>query len=242
MAEFNQITYTSQGTEIEFMQGLASYICNLWSGSTIEDSSGNIITVADAYDDTSVKAEFYLNFGGGAKLSFIRNFVTSQAAQSFLINNRNLTFCSGNAAYDSTGTRAYNLTYLKSNSFLWLVITAYNASAITSTSATVIAITNSGSTYVCSLNGYDFTNQPFYSSSATIYAAKLLSFQSGAGKIDYISKTPFCGSNATGVKAFDCNDIYSCTTTSVSTSLALPDGRNFYAIGTNWMVEVDPTP
>ena len=85
MAEFNQVTYTSQGTEIDFMTGFIDLILGLWQGATLEDANGNETTVADLYADTSSNAQFYINFGGGYKLEAHRGAAISSNACAFIV-------------------------------------------------------------------------------------------------------------------------------------------------------------
>lgn len=241
MAIITQYTYTSTGTEEDFMTGLVNLICSLDSGITCEDANGDLLTMAQFYSDTSNQI-FYLNFNGN-KLTVQRNFIISQAAQSFKFSSaagtNASTFSNGNLAYNNTGTRAFYVSIIKTDNICMFSLGSYNISSIASVDTTIFFVKKSGITYTALLRYKDFTGSNFIgTNSSTIYIAKLLPFISASGELDYISKTPFCSGSVMGVKVFDCPDIYSVTTTTVGTSLALPNGKNLYTIGSNWAVEV----
>lgn len=74
MGEFQHITYSNAGTEIDFMDGLVNLICGLGDNITCEDTEGNPTTAALQYADltSASQATFVFNFGGAAKLTIQR--------------------------------------------------------------------------------------------------------------------------------------------------------------------------
>lgn len=244
MATIRQFTYISTGTEEDFMTGFVDLVCSLDSGITCEDANGNSLTMAQFYSDTSNQT-FYLNFNGN-KLTVQRNFVISQPAQSFRFTSaagaNSISFSSGNYAYNSSGNRSWFISIIKSDNMCMLSVGSYGASALANVDTSAIFVKNSGTTYTALLRYYNFTGSNFIGTdSSTIYIAKLLSFISASGELDYIPKTPFCSGSVTGIKVFDCPDIYSISNTTVGTSFALPNGKNLYAICPNWAVEIEPS-
>lgn len=244
MATITQYTYTSTGTEEDFMTGFVDLVCGLDSGITCEDANGNSLTMAQFYSDTSNQT-FYLNFNGN-KLTVQRNFVISQTAQNFRFSTSTgtdaVTYSSGNQAYNAQVTRSWFISIIESDNLCMLSIGAWNVSSLLYVSTTCMWIKKSGVTYTAVLRNYNFTGSNFIGTdSSTVYIAKLLGFTSASGELDYIPKTPFCSGSVTGTKVFDSLDIYSVSNTTIGTNLALPNGKNLYAIGSNWAVEKDPT-
>ena len=244
MATIRQFTYTSTGTEEDFMTGFVDLVCGLDSGITCEDANGNSLTMAQFYSDTSNQT-FYLNFNGN-KLTIQRNFVISQSAQSFRFTSPagadSVTYSNGNQSYDAQATRSWFISIIESDNLCMLSIGAYTVSSILYVSTTCMWVKKSGATYTALLRNYNFTGSQFIgTNSSTVYIAKLLGFTSASGELDYIPKTPFCSGSVMGTKVFDSLDIYSVSNTTIGTNLALPNGKNLYAIGSNWAVEVEPS-
>ena len=65
---------------------------------------------------------------------------------------------------------------------------------------------------------------------------KLITFSAGAGNIAYSSKAPIINSGAIAVYP---KNLLSCSTVSRESTIALPNGKNYFTIGTNNMVELD---
>lgn len=242
MATFQKYTYTNNGTEIDFFQGLYDAISALGTGITLEDSEGNVVTFADIYSDLTVQTTFYINFGGGSRMSFVRPSVPTQTTSHWVCNSRNLILTNSSVAYNTQAARSVMLILINTDTFIYVSIGNYNASALTGTSATTVTIKNNGVIYTANFSGYTVVNQQFKGSdNSIVYLAKLFPFVSSAGSIDYSLKTPLCSGGAGGTKVFDTRDICSCTTVAVEASMALPNGKNYYAIDTNWMIEVEPS-
>lgn len=238
MGEFRQMSYANQGTEIEFMQGFVDFICGLWEGTTCEDAEGNEVTMAELYADTTATPQFYLNFGGGIRLEVHRYAAVSTATNIWVVNARYVQFMSQSTGYNIQATRAFNLIYIVSSDFLWCILGGFNSSGFNTYSCTLINFQRNNVIYNSVISGSSPSNAQFYGNdNSSVYLQQIFNFTSGAGQIDYSLKTPMCVS---GVKVFDIEYICSCSNVTAGTSFALPNGKNYYAIGTNWMVEVDP--
>ena len=241
MATFRKYTYTNDGTEIDFFQGLYDAISSLDSNITLEDAEGNIVTFADIYSDLTVAPTFYINFGGGARMVFVRPSVPTQSTSHWTCNSRNLILTNASLAYDVRGTRSAMLILMKSDTFNYVSIGSYNNTTLQYMSATAITIKQNNVIYTASYVGYSAVSQQFKGSdNSIVYLARLFPFVSNAGSIDYSLKTPLCSGSSSGTKVFDTNAICSCSTVALESSIALPNGKNYYAIDTNWMIEVEP--
>lgn len=239
MAEFKQFLYTNTGTEIEFMQGFIDLLCGLGEGITCEDENGNPTTAAAQFADltSSSTAKFYINFGTGYRLCILRNNNNSGVCKVYKFDNRDIQYEWGNDNVMTSTSRSFFVTYLKSDNFFAIWIGAYNINAITSTLYSAMRMVNDSHKYLGYLvGGYNIISATFSGNNTSVTFSPLFAYSMGAGKVDYIEHSPFISG---GVKQFDCEDIFSCSTVPQFSSIALPNGKNYFAIGTNAMVEVD---
>ena len=236
MATVRQFIYTSTGTEIDFIQGVVDTICALDSGITLEDASGNIITVSQFFADTNNQF-FYLNFGVGNRLQFKRWFIVGNPAQSYIVGNRALPFSGGNQSYNTPTTRRWYFSIIQTDDFIWIGIGDQNGTVITAVQTSAVLIKHGQDRYFGFFDGYDIFNKAFVGAN-TIYLAKIFNYQQSVGQIDYTTKTPVCTGSMYGVKVFELTNVWSCMTTNIGTSFALQDGKRLYAIGTNAVVDV----
>lgn len=72
---------------------------------------------------------------------------------------------------------------------------------------------------------------------SSYYIKPILSYIADSGCLDYINKG-FVFLATT--KFAEMPELVSCTTIVADSSISLPDGRNFYALGTNTLIEIDP--
>lgn len=242
MAIFRQFTYTSNGTEIEFAQGLIDLICGLDNGITCEDVNGNPTNASEAYADltSASKATFIFNLGNNVKLKFERNGTNNSTAKSYRIyynqsNNVVVNWFGDNHSVDSRITRKFFISYLKSENLIVLWIGGYTAIAIPNSQVSAMMLKNGNDKYSMAINNANVLNQTLIGNAISVNYSPLFQYSDDAGKIDYIDHAPFISG---GVKQFDSEEIFSCSTVSQYSSIALPDGRNFFAISTNAMVEI----
>ena len=75
---------------------------------------------------------------------------------------------------------------------------------------------------------------------APYYNARTITYSAPPGEIGYSNKVPF---TANGVYAFMAagSNIKSCSNVSYGNVISLPNSHNYIALGTNFMVELDPT-
>ena len=245
MAIFRQYLYTNTGSEIDFMQGLIDLICSLGDNITCEDEHGNPTTAAAQFADltSSSTAKFYINFGTstehqtGYRLCILRNTNNSQMCKVYKFDNRDIQYEWGNDYVATETSRSFYITYLKSDNFFALWIGAYNINNITSTLYSVMRMTNNSSKYIAYvIGGYNIISATFTGNDTSVTFSSLFQYSAGAGKIDYVNHAPFISG---GAKQFESSDIYSCSTVPQFSSIALPDGNNYYTIGTNAMVKVE---
>lgn len=247
MAEFRQFVYTNTGTEIDFMEGLVDLICGLDSSITVVDVNGNPTTVAEQYEERSSTniPQFIFEFGTGFNLGIKRNNTTDNPVDKIQVgvgSGTNISykgsFWGGNFAIDTDASRGQYIAYLKSDTMIGIWIGAYTGSFTSSVSASILKLITPTANYVGGVISNAVMTSNFISNNSTSTLYTLLSYNAGAGNIDYINHSMFMSG---GAKSFAFPDIYSCSTVSIGTSIALPNGKNYFAIGTNSMVEVDPT-
>ena len=242
MAEFRQFTYSSSGTEIEFAKGLTDLICSFDSSFTVSDTNGNVKTIEQIYSEEL--GAFQVNFGNGQVLRFTRRNGATAGGQSWNtmfgnIGNSNTLYSSANLTIDTAANRQFFIAYFKSDNLLMLWLGSYNISAITSTVGCITMITHNNEKYVGGINNYTPLSFDLIGSNSTgrIYPIAM-NYSVGAGSIDYIDRSQFVSG---GAKLFEVSDVYSCSNMNSFSSIALPNGKNFFTIGTNAMVEVDPS-
>ena len=245
MAIFKQFIYTNTGTEIDFAQGLIDLICGLNDSITCEDVDGNPTTAAEQYADLTreLKPTFVFNFGGGLKVKLVRDeegtASSTHASRRFSVVTNNdwrfhLQFLNALALADYATTRSLFIAYLKSDDFVALWIGAYNVTALTS-SSTISAIYENDDCYV-GVGNFNVLNSTFIGSNSSVTFSPAFSYSASAGKIDFAEQSTFVSGTA---KQFSTEAIKSCSTMPQFSSIALPDGRNFFTISANAMVEVE---
>ena len=243
MGEFRRITYTNSGTEIDFMNGLISLICSLGDNITCEDVNGNPTTAAIQYADltSASQATFVFNFGGAAKLTIQRrgtndtsNLYYRVATDTAYTNDLASMFA---PQYVMTvATRTFNISYYKSDDLIIIWFGWYNCPDIFNSTFSFVYLNTNSDIFYASVANHNVITSNFYNGTINgNLAPTIFNYSAGAGKIDYTEKVPFLSA---GTKQFDVFCIYACSTVSQYSSIALPNGKNYFAIGTNLMVDV----
>ena len=229
-------TYSSNGTEIEFMQGLIDLIC-LDTGITCEDESGNPTTAAEQFADltSASTAKFYFNLGNGTRFQMVRNANNSSNCKSYLVDGTNIEYADYSAP-SATTYRAFNIFYYKSDNVVMFGMCDRRYTLPQNINRSFMIIKNEQEKFATRFSGTNYMGQTFSSNTATVTFSNIFSYQAGAGKIDYIDKSIFVSS---GIKLFDCPDIKNCSNVSQWASISLPDGKNYLAVSANAMVELD---
>ena len=244
MAVFRQFLYTNNGNEIAFMQGFVDLILNLGVDIKVEDASGNEITVADAYSDltSATMATFYLNFGAGNRIKFRRgnhnatnidHFWVSDAAESFNLR----VYFGGDMTIGATVARSFYVTYIKSENFFAFWFGDYNISSISSSKINFSRVINAGEKYFELASGINPLSNNYLGNNISGKITSFLNYAAPAGYIDYVDSAPFISG---GTKQFEISEVKQCSTIPQFSSISLPNGKNYLAIHTNAMVEVDP--
>ena len=241
MGVYNKFTYTNTGSEIDFMQGLIDIIVGL--GATCEDTEGNPTTAALQYADltSESQATFVFNFGGNAKLTIQRRGTNNNSVNFLRVSTPqystdDLAFAFAPQYATEQTNRTLNLAYYKSNDFIAIWFIWYNRTAITQATCNFACLEANNDVFYSSAGGYNAITGSFLGTtiSGTLFAS--LKYSAGAGNIDYIENTLFISS---GVKQFGTSAIVSCSTVPQFSSIALPNGKNYFTLTTNLMVEVD---
>lgn len=249
MGEVTQYTLSVTGTEIEFIQAFIDMFCSLGSNITCEDENGDPTTAAIQFADltSASTANFIFNMGNNIKLNFWRNADNSQTGSRyrFAIDGSSDSFYI-DCLYSSqpvltVATRAFFITTVKSDNFFAIWVCGYSATSIPSSNSVpcIMRILNNGENYVMinpKTSNTAFRNTFTSNNNVSVSYKQLFKYTTGAGNIDYIDHTVFASGST---KVFDFPEIYSCSNLTFGTSISLPDGRNFWAIDTNAMVEVD---
>ncbi len=238
MAEFRQFTFTNTGTEIDFVQSFIDFITEIDNGIIIEDSNGETVTdAASLYVDTTVQSLFYLNLGNNQKIEFKRWAAISGATQSFLVNNQQCVFSAGNMAFDYEGIRQFFVGYYKSESVTALWIGGYNVTTLQYAPRSGMVIKTANDRFATVVTNNNPIVGSFVGSNSTILFVNTMNYSAGAGNIDYIEKSVFVSG---GARALFISDILSCSTIAQWSTIALPNGKLYFAIHTNAMVEITP--
>lgn len=243
MAVFKQFTYTNNGTEVDFMQGLIDLICGLDESITVEDENGDPTTAAAQYADltSASKAAFYLNFGNNRKLSLARAYTNDRVCAQLYINifgagDRIWNYSNQNGAVMAEKNRSVFIAYIKSESLIVLWIGDYNITAITNAGDSIMKVKTGNDSFTAGLYNINIMGAQFVGSNSSATFSPVFQYSAGAGNVDFIEKAVFVSG---GAKAFETEDIKSCSNMPQFASIALPDGRNFFTIATNAMVQID---
>ena len=242
MAVFRQFKYTTNTTEIEFMQGLIDLICGLGPNITCEDTEGNPTTAALQFADltSASKATFVFNFGNDNKLTMVRGDNNSAGTKNYYINGSQLQFGWANTTPTQVSNdRAYSLAYIQGTDICGIWFGNYNASGMSSMYRSYARLIVNSDIYTGTTNGHNILNASFTGENSSVNYVGSLPYSSGAGQIDYFDHVVFVSN---GIKAFDFYGLYACSTVTQYSSIALPNGRNYFAISTNAMVDVTPEP
>ena len=243
MAIFRQFTYTNNGTEIEFAQGLIDLICGLDEGITCEDVNGDPTTAAAAYADltSASKATFIFNFGNNVKMKVERNATNNNSAALYKIyytasSSSNVQWATTGSAVNTVGTRSYFISYLKSENLIALWIGAYSVVNISNANVSAMILKNSTDSFAALINTANIIGQALVGGEMSVTYSPLFHYAAEAGKIDYVDHAAFISG---GTKQFDSEEIFSCSTVSQFASISLPNRGNYFAIGTNALVPID---
>lgn len=247
MAEFKQFTYTNNGTEIDFMQGLVDLICGLDDSITVEDENGNPTTVEEQYADTTAQSRHFPIFVfkfGGSKMTLRRNrWVGEQQSRFMYYPNYPATspyvildLAYNQYAYNAQATRQLFVSYYKSDNVIALWLGSYNVTQISNAGVSATLIKTEDGNYGAVVSGTNPWASSFIGDDVTVTYSPTFAYSAGAGNIDFIEKAVFVSG---GAKAFETEEIKSCSTMPQFASIALPDGRNFFTIATNAMVEIN---
>ena len=242
MATFRQFTYTNNGTEIEFLQGFIDLICGLDTDITCEDASGNETTAAEQFANmtSSGRADFFFNFGNSLKIEFKRAATNNSNTNGYQILNNGsslVTIRQTNQAQSPTTNiaRSYFVTYIKTDSILALWIGNYNITVITGAAYSLMRIKTDESYYLSNGANTNPIGNTFTGNNLSVLFSTVLPYSCEAGNIDFIEKSIFVSG---GTKVIELYEIKSCSTVTQFSNIALADGRNFYAIGSNAIVEI----
>ena len=244
MAAFRQFLYTNNGNEIEFMQGFVDLILNLGVDIKVEDASGNEITVADAYSDltSATTATFYLNFGTGTtRMKFQRGNHNAAAIDHFWVSDptetiRTRAYFGGDMYVGTSAARSFYVTYIKGENFFAFWLGDYNISSVSSSKLNFSRITNAGAKYFEFSTGINPLSNNYSGNNTSGRITSFLNYAAPAGQIDYIDSAPFISG---GTKQFETSDVKQCSTIPQFSSIALPIGKNYFAISANAMIELD---
>ena len=242
MATFRQFTYTNNGTEIEFLQGFIDLICGLDTDITCEDASGNETTAVEQFANmtSSGRADIFFNFGNALKIEFKRTATNNSNANGYQIYNNGssvTTIRQTNQTQSPTTNmaRSYFVTYIKTDSVLILWLGHWNTALITAAIYSLMRIKTDESNYLSNGANTNPIGNTFMGNNSSVLFSTVLPYSCEAGKIDFVEKSIFVSG---GTKVFELAEIKSCSSVSQFSNIALADGRNFYAIGSNAIVEI----
>lgn len=240
MGQFRQMTYTNAGNEIDFMQGLIDMIADVL-GVSATDSSGNPTTAAEQFADSTATAQFWFFLGDNFNFRLIRGARNDAATYQYAY-----AWGDGYANYFSFGveklpsvetTRSVFFAYAKTENAGLIWIKSSDTVSMAANGAGAIVVRNGGKTYAAGAGWIqNLLSLPLLGDNKTVYWQSALGYANAAGAIDYIEKSIFTSG---GVKLFDCADFKTCSTVAAYQSIATANGRNFYTLATNFMIELD---
>jgi len=245
MGEFRHYLFSKTSTETDFFQDLFDIICDLGDDITIENASGEEKTVAEIYDETQSGywVNLFLNFhDGGPRLEMFRTKLSDAAKVVYfqwegVTRDNNVTFASGANYYGSVSERSFQFAYYKGENSFFFWLGNYNSSQGITNMAMSLGRIKVDDDYAIAwgwnYNVIGLTYNLGGSTSCSFVSS--LPYSAGAGNIDYADFSIF---GSSGTKLFSCNDIKACSTVPAFSNISLPDGKNYFAIGTNAMVEV----
>lgn len=243
MAIVRSFIYTSSGTEIEFMQGLIDIMCEVL-GVTCTNSEGNPTTAAEQFADltSASTATFYMRFSNGQYYYMQRSATNNAQASSYWFGSYSggrFGAYIGGSGYPSTATaRSLSVAYIKSDNMKCFWWDEPGRTWYTDKRAFVGAIINGEDmfTVVSANQGNSPMAHTYTGDIYNINFVTCLPYTCGAGKIDIAESIPAISG---GVKAFNFDTLKQCSTVAQYSSIAVPDGRNFFAIHTNILIELD---
>lgn len=245
MAEFRQFTYSNTGTESDFLQGLIDFICSIDDDITCVDSDGNPTTAAEQFADltSASKAKVLFNFGNGVTgFHLERGGTNNQNIQYYFVGNYGhaLNFYTGAIGAQVEATRSFTIIYYKSETIKFLGLGDYNATGMSGIKHFFTLLINNNDKYV----GYTdapntslLNNVNFVGENMTLTVPSVLNYSAGAGKIDLFEGYPFISG---GARQFLANGVVACSTVTLFSTIALPNGKIYFAIHTNAMVDITP--
>lgn len=245
MAEIKQFLYTNNGTEIEFMQGFRDLICSLGDNITCEDPNGNPVTdVSTRYADTSGYADLIFNFGGGKKMAIVRHRRIIEGVSYFdyypnYPSDSGYVYwasASSNYAYNASAVRSFFITYIKSEKVTALYVGGYAVTSPANASVSALRVVTDNDIFVSVVTGANLLASTLIGNNSSAAYSPYFQYAESTGSVGYANKAVFTSG---GAKAFETEIIKPCTVVPQFSNLALPDGKNYFAIATNAMVEVD---
>lgn len=244
MGEFKQFAYTITGTEIDFLQGLIDFICSLDEDITCVDSDGNQTTAAAQFADLSSasKAKVLFNFGNGVTgFHLERGGTNNQNIQYYFVGSYGhaCNFYNGALGPQVEATRSFSIIYYKSETIKFLGLGDYNATGMSGIKHFFTLLINNNDKYVGFVDAPNtslLNNVNFVGENMTLTVPSVLNYSAGAGHIDLFEGYPFVSG---AVRQFIASGVFACSTVALFSSISLPNGKNYFAIHTNAMVEVE---
>lgn len=181
--------------------------------------------------------DFFLNLGNGQRIEFKRPRASASQTIDYLIFGSYCSFGVAAGTMDAA-TRSYFVAYLKSDNLVIFWLGIYNTSSISNAFGFGIMLRNNNNTFTYTTRSLYPLNYTLVGPDSSVTFAPTINYNAGAGNVDFAEKAVFVSG---GSKAFETEEIKSCSTMSQFASIALPDGRNLFTIATNAMVEIDPT-
>lgn len=246
-----EIQASSTNTEIQFVQRIIDLITGIdpriTCNTTAAQQYADLTSASRATFDIDIDGKFQIRL----KRSATNNTQTAQYIYSIIVNGNEYKI--SNAARwwttNTIGTGTVSNGFFRVSAFitenvifLWFGSNyGTNVSIFpTSNPYSVGLIKDDNNNSFCNgvWNSTNIEDTPFYKCSdgtANYLLVKPLNYTEGAGTIAYIDKNPISSDGAFSSFA---KDILACSTVALGASVALPNGKNYFAIGTNIMCEI----
>lgn len=236
MQEFKQFTFSVYGTEIDYMQGLIDLIsdvlgvpCDTTAAAQFADESATATFGFQVSNNVTLRlTRLRANTGDGSDYNIFIN--SNYASQNIMVKTH------GGGSYSQVNTRGMGVAYYKSDNFRVFWFNAHLDSFNWESDVIGRFVVNNTAYAGGAIRNYYIVSQTFMGDdNVNVTFPTLLSYAAAAGYIDYMNQIPALSA---GVKAFNVDFIKPCSTIAFMSNIALPNGKNYIALGTNVIVEV----
>lgn len=231
----NTLKYNSSQTEKDFISDIVSYIISIDSRITCDT------TVDIQFSDPTNTPTFNFDIFGKYKFRLARRSVLSTSDSfynlSIVINGVELNKMQSQII---NSNRAERFITVIGENYFFLFYGNGAPNSITMNWSTGLVVTDNDS-FAGGVSTTNILSAIFYDTqtNTTAYLPKLINFKAPVGELIFSELQPIATGIGTGILIDYIKDIYSCSNVVQFSSLGLDTGKNYFAVDTNIMVEID---